>query len=82
MEHDNKCICCGEIIPEGMIACPNCLVVSKNLNCGKCRYRLWLARLCDIHVWAEDCDKYGQDLCKKMNDPEFIKWMDERNGKL
>ena len=26
---DNRCICCGEIIPEGMIACPNCLVVSK-----------------------------------------------------
>ena len=25
----NTCICCGEIIPEGMIACPNCLVVSK-----------------------------------------------------
>ena len=26
---DNRCICCGEIIPEGMLACPNCLVVSK-----------------------------------------------------
>ena len=26
---DNRCVCCGEIIPEGMIACPNCLVVSK-----------------------------------------------------
>ena len=26
---DNTCISCGEIIPEGMIACPNCLVVSK-----------------------------------------------------
>ena len=78
---DNRCVCCGEIIPEGMIACPNCLVVSKNPNCGKCRYRLWLARLCDIHVWGEDCDKYGTDLCKKMNDPQFIKWMDERNEK-
>ena len=27
--NDNRCVCCGEIIPEGMIACPNCLVVSK-----------------------------------------------------
>ena len=26
-----------------------------------------------------DCDQYGKDLCKKMNDPGFIKWMDERN---
>ena len=28
-----------------------------------------------------DCDNYGTKLCKNMNDPEFIKWMDERNGK-
>lgn len=48
-------------------------------NCLKCRYRIWLARLCEIHVWWTDCDKYGTDLCKKMNDPEFINWMDERN---
>lgn len=53
----------------------------KKPNCVKCRYRLWLARLCDSHVWWTDCDKYGTDLCKNMNDPEFIKWMDERNGK-
>lgn len=26
---DNRCVCCGEIIPEGMIACPVCLAVSK-----------------------------------------------------
>ena len=25
----DRCICCGEIIPEGRMACPNCLVVSK-----------------------------------------------------
>lgn len=48
-------------------------------NCKKCRYRIWLARLCDVHVDADDCDKYGQDLCKKMNDPEFIKFMEERD---
>lgn len=21
---DNRCICCGEIIPEGRMVCPNC----------------------------------------------------------
>lgn len=47
-------------------------------NCEKCRYRYWLARY-GGHVWGEDCDMYGQELCKKMNDPEFIKFMDERN---
>jgi hypothetical protein len=29
MENVDRCICCGEIIPEGMLACPNCLVASK-----------------------------------------------------
>lgn len=48
-------------------------------NCKKCRYRYWLAQLCDIHVWQEDCDKYGTDLCQKMNDPEFIKFMQNRD---
>lgn len=52
---------------------------SEKPNCIKCRYRIWLARLSDHHVWGEDCDQYGKDLCKKMNDPAFIKWMDERN---
>ena len=28
---DNRCVCCGEIIPEGMIACPNCLVASRGM---------------------------------------------------
>lgn len=50
-------------------------------NCEKCRYRIHLAKIADIHVWKEDCDKYGTDICEKMNNPDFIKFMDERNGK-
>jgi hypothetical protein len=26
---EDRCICCGEIIPEGMMACPNCMVASE-----------------------------------------------------
>jgi uncharacterized OB-fold protein len=22
--YDNRCVCCGEIIPEGRMVCPNC----------------------------------------------------------
>ena len=25
----DKCICCGEILQEGTIACPNCMVTVK-----------------------------------------------------
>ena len=28
---NDKCICCGAIVPDGM-TCPNCLVVSKLSN--------------------------------------------------
>lgn len=44
-------------------------------NCKTCRYRIWLARLCDVHVYADDCDKYGTEFCEKMNNPEFIEFM-------
>ena len=50
-------------------------------NCEKCRYRIWLARY-GGHVWGEDCDQYGTDFCKKkMNEPDFIKFMEGKNGK-
>lgn len=26
----DRCVCCGEIIPEGCWVCPNCLVTVKN----------------------------------------------------
>ena len=26
---EDRCVCCGEIIPEGMMVCHNCLVASK-----------------------------------------------------
>ena len=26
---EDRCVCCGEIIPEGTMACPNCMVASK-----------------------------------------------------
>lgn len=52
---DNKCVACGDIIPEGRQVCPNCAVTSmKNIPCrkdceersaechGKCeRYLAW-----------------------------------------
>lgn len=49
-------------------------------NCEKCRYRYWLAHDYDTHVDMHDCDKRGSDLCKKMNDPDFIKFMEENHG--
>lgn len=26
----DRCVCCGEIIPEGQMICPNCLVKTKD----------------------------------------------------
>lgn len=50
-------------------------------NCEKCRYRYWLTRHGFSPPTWKDCIQYGTDLCEKMNNPDFIKFMDERNGK-
>ena len=52
----------------------------EKLNCEKCRYRYWLTEFGETPALGEACDKYGTDLCEKMNNPDFIKFMDERNG--
>lgn len=33
--NEDRCVCCGEIIPEGRMVCPNCLVTVK---AGECKY--------------------------------------------
>ena len=50
-----------------------------DVNCKDCRYRYWLTKY-GGHVWGEDCDEYGTDLCKKMNDPGFAEFV--KNGGL
>ena len=33
---ENRCICCGEIIPEGMMVCPKCQLSQKEEHCNWC----------------------------------------------
>jgi hypothetical protein len=49
-------------------------------DCKNCRYHYWLVHDFDIHVDAIDCDQVGTDFCQTMNDPEFIKFMKERDS--
>lgn len=45
---EDRCICCGEIIPEGRIVCDNCFVASGELaNPKKCK-KHWSTILKDI----------------------------------
>ena len=46
-------------------------------DCKHCSYRYWVAKIEHIHVCKEDCEHYGTDFCKDMNDPEAIKYMKE-----
>ncbi len=51
---NNTCICCGEIIPEGRLACPNC---EKNVFCKKCKSCRWHKEntcLINIGLWKDD----------------------------
>ena len=58
--NDNRCICCGEIIPEGMIACPNCLVVSKR----QATENKWIPAR--EPPTRKDADKYGRVLAMEL----------------
>lgn len=31
---ENRCVCCGEIIPEGRQACPSCEYKSEEVHCN------------------------------------------------
>ena len=33
--NEDRCVCCGEIIPEGRMVCPKCLVTARRLEMGK-----------------------------------------------
>ena len=33
-------------------------------NCKDCPYRKATASLFDVHIWKEDCDRYGTEFCK------------------
>ena len=46
-------------------------------NCEDCVYRRFLAKF----YHTRDCDKYGTDFCKKMVDPDFIKFVLGNEGK-
>jgi hypothetical protein len=39
-------------------------------NCKECPYRIATAFLFDIHIWKEDCDRYGTEYCKKQIPPK------------
>lgn len=41
---EDRCVCCGEIIPEGRMVCPNCEVASKarrETPCDFCKGRAY-----------------------------------------
>ena len=51
---EDRCVCCGEIIPEGWMACPNCLVVSKKKENPWKSINDAFSALCDKKDGAED----------------------------
>lgn len=53
----------------------------KEPNCTKCRYNHHLKTMFDVHVDMWDCDHCGEEFCKRMNDPAFIKWIYEREAR-
>lgn len=37
---------------------------STNEICSKCEYHEIMAKVYDIHIYSNDCDRYLKDICK------------------
>jgi RNA polymerase subunit RPABC4/transcription elongation factor Spt4 len=46
-----RCVLCGEIIPEGRQVCPKC---EKSKECRDCRHFVG----CEKAIWVRKCDEY------------------------
>lgn len=64
---EDRCICCGEVIPEGRMVCPYCLVSQKTEKCNWCE---------PGHETCGTCKRYfdyfgdGTEECSAMFDDE------------
>ena len=47
---EDRCLCCGEIIPEGQQVCKNCLVVAREIGIRPKRKKHWTTILYNILV--------------------------------
>lgn len=50
---ENRCVMCGEIIPEGRQVCPKC---EKSKECTNCRYFVG----CEKAIWTGVCEEYEE----------------------
>ena len=60
---DEKCIVCGEVIPEGRQICPTC---ERKTNIGRCSP-------------CKECDKHGEDLTCHATCQDYIDWREYKN---
>ena len=52
---EDKCVCCGAVIPEGTQVCPNCLVtVKREPTCKNCLHYKVCKYKCDGVPVCED----------------------------
>lgn len=81
----NVCVCCGAVIPEGTMVCPNCLVGREHI---KTNYEIILTMskrelaefICDNTKDCRECK--GYDYCENVNVHAngLIKWLTMTNG--
>lgn len=55
---ENRCVMCGEIIPEGRQVCPKC---EKSKECTNCRYFVG----CEKANWVLGCEEHTKNNAEK-----------------
>lgn len=76
---EDRCVCCGEVIPEGSMVCPKCLVNRKNIQTNY--ERILAMSLTELAMFicenTEDCGSCkGFDYCGAgCHANGLIKWL-------
>lgn len=77
---ENRCVCCGAVIPEGMMVCPKCLVAREHIQTNY--ERILSMSLVDLAVFICDntrecCDCKGFEYCvaNKGHANGLVTWM-------
>ena len=69
--NEDRCVCCGAVIPEGRMVCPNCLVTVK---AGECKY-------CKDEICVNADSLMRADYCPVPDDPGVCRY-EERGADI
>lgn len=75
-----RCVCCGAVIPEGVMVCPNCLVGREHIQTNYERILAMSVKelaefVCDNTKDCGDCIGFAYCVCDAGHANGLIEWL-------